>query len=72
MVKVLLKQKFVESFLARKNKSQNWLAFKLGISSGYMSQLMNGTRCPSPKMREKLLKNFVDINFDDLFNIQDQ
>ncbi len=67
MVKVLIKQREFEKLLARKNKSQNWLAMRLGISSGYMSQLMQGSRCPSPELRARILKVFGDQSFDDIF-----
>ena len=69
MVKVFLKADSVEKLLAKKNLSQNWLALKMGISSGYISQLIKGERCPSPKIREKMLNLFKDKKFDDLFYI---
>ncbi len=69
MVKVTLKRQAVASILARKNKSQNWLAGRLGISSGYMSQLLNGERAPSPRMRDRILEYFESMSFDDLFSI---
>ena len=69
MVKVKLKSGVIENILAHKNLSQNGLAGKLGISSGYISQLLNGKRLPSPEMREKFLTYFNDLGFDDLFEI---
>jgi transcriptional regulator with XRE-family HTH domain len=66
-----LKRKEIGKRLARKNVSQNWLARKLGISSGYMSQLMCGVRHPSPKLREKIMNSLSECNFDDLFTIID-
>ncbi len=70
MVKVLFKTSAFEKLLAKKNKSQNWLALNLRISSGYMSQLMQGSRCPSPELRERILKVFGDSEFDDIFRIE--
>jgi transcriptional regulator with XRE-family HTH domain len=58
--------------LARRNISQNWFADRLGTSSGYMSQLMNGTRNPSPKMREKILGFLTEYQFDDLFYLPEE
>jgi len=69
MVKVKLKPGIIENILARKSLSQNGLAVKLGISSGYISQLLNGKRLPSPEMRKKFLTYFGDLSFDDLFEI---
>jgi transcriptional regulator with XRE-family HTH domain len=51
--------------------SQNEFAVKLGISSGYMSQLVCGTRCPSPKLRRRLLELSDPLTFNDLFVIED-
>lgn len=70
MVKVALKAQGLLKILAKKNKSQNWLAYRMQISSGYMSQLMTGVRHPSPRMREKMLAALPDYVFDDLFRIE--
>ena len=60
----------MKKILIRKNKSQNWFAQRIEVSSGYMSQLMNGSRSPSPKVRERILNYLADYNFDDLFIIK--
>lgn len=70
-MKVLLKNKAIKEILIRKNKSQNWLAHRLEVSSGYMSQLMEGSRNPSPKLRERILNNLPEHKFDDLFEIKE-
>ena len=46
--------------------SQNELARFLGLSQGYLSQLTNGKRSPSPKTRRRMLQAF-DVQFSDLF-----
>ncbi|MBP7088996.1 MAG: XRE family transcriptional regulator [Candidatus Omnitrophica bacterium] len=69
-MKVYLKNKSLERILIRKNKSQNWFAHRIEVSSGYMSQLMDGFRCPSPKVREKIMSNLPEHSFDDLFSIK--
>ena len=46
--------------------SQNELARFLGLSQGYLSQLTNGKRSPSPKTRRRMLRAF-DVQFSDLF-----
>ena len=71
MVKVALKARNLLRILARKNKSQNWLAYRMEISSGYMSQLMTGARHPSPKMRERFLQVLDEVAFDELFEIRE-
>ena len=70
-MKVYMRRKEVKKILIRKNKSQNWLARRLEISSGYMSQLMNGSRNPSPKLRERIMKKLPEHKFDDLFEIRE-
>jgi transcriptional regulator with XRE-family HTH domain len=57
--------------IARRNMSQNMLAIRVGSSSGYISQIMCGTRIPSPKMREKLLTVLAPLTFDDIFIIEE-
>ncbi len=70
-LKVQLNAKLVRRVLAKKNLSQNWLASRIGASSGYMSQMMSGVRNPSPQMRETILQVLKDYGFDDLFKIRD-
>ena len=57
--------------IARRNMSQNMLAIRVGSSSGYISQIMCGTRTPSPRMREKLLSVLAPLTFDDIFIIEE-
>ena len=71
MLKVLVRQREVERFLTRRNLSQNAFAERLGISSGYMSQLMRGNRYPSAELRAKILRSLKNIAFDDIFAIVD-
>lgn len=59
----------IVDLLTRKNLSQNWLAKRLNISSGYMSQLLTGQRTPSPSLRARILEHFPESKFDDLFEI---
>jgi len=69
-MKVKLKAQAINRILAKKNMSQNWLAQRIGTSSGYMSQMMAGSRHPSPQMRRKILEVLQDCEFDDLFTLQ--
>jgi transcriptional regulator with XRE-family HTH domain len=70
MVKVRLNGDFVALLLARRNMSQNSLAKLLGLSTGYMSQLMNGDRYPSPRLRRRILQTLNPLSFDDLFIVE--
>lgn len=70
MVKVRLNREFVELLLARRNLSQNALARQLRLSSSYIAQLMNGTRYPGPRLRQRILEELNPLSFDDLFVIE--
>jgi len=56
--------------MALHNFSQNELARRLGITSGYLSQLVNGQRCPSPSLRRRLLESLPGSSFEDLFVVE--
>ncbi len=56
--------------MARQNLSQNELARRLGITSGYLSQLVNGQRYPSPSLRRRLLEQLKGASFEDLFVVE--
>ena len=71
-MKVILKAKFIRRTLIRKNMSQNVFAQRAGVSSGYMSQLMDGSRHPSPDLRKRLMDVFPEYGFDELFKIEDR
>lgn len=71
MLKVLIRQREVEQFLIRRNLSQNAFAERLGISSGYMSQLMRGSRYPAAGLRARILRSLKNIKFDEVFEIVD-
>ena len=60
----------VWELLNRLNITQNELACKAGISSGYLSQLMSGTRCPSAEVRRNLMEVLGITEFDDLFVLE--
>jgi len=70
---VALKSSRIKKILARKNMSQNCFAMRLGLSSGYMSQLMSGMRNPSPSLREKIQAELKidESRFDEIFEICD-
>ena len=71
MLKVKLNREAIEMVLARRNLTQNALARRLGVSSGYISQIMTGGRCVSPKMRQRMLRYFRGYTFNDLFTVED-
>ena len=68
--RVRLKQRCVWDRLDQLNMSQNELARTVGITSGYLSQLMSGTRCPSAEMRQRLQDVLGIDSFDDLFILE--
>lgn len=68
--KVRMKTKIFREILARKNISQNGLGRVIKLTSGHVSQLIRGTRNPSPETRKKILKE-LDVTFDQIFRITD-
>ncbi len=70
-IRVKLNQGAVLRAIARRNMSQNMLAIRSGISSGYISQIMCGTRNPSPAVRQKLQEILQPLTFDDIFIIEE-
>jgi len=71
MPKVRLNRSAIQMAMVRRNMSQNMLAMRMDISSGYISQLMCGTRYASPRVRQKILEIFTPLTFDDLFTIEE-
>ena len=69
MLKIMLNREFVEKVLVRRNISQNGLARRLRISTSYMSQIMNGGRYISAKMRRRIYRQFRRYDFSDVFII---
>ena len=66
-MKVMLRAEAIWERLNRLNMSQNDLARLLGVSTGHLSRLINGRRCPSPRMRKLLMETLDCSEFDDLF-----
>jgi transcriptional regulator with XRE-family HTH domain len=71
MLKTMLNCAFVERILTKRNISQNSLAKRLRISSGYMSLIMNGDRYVSAKIRRRICRYFRRYDFSDIFIIID-
>ena len=65
--RVRLRAEEVWELLNRLNLTQNELARRIGRSSGYLSQLINGERCPSAETRRRLMQVLGVSDFDDLF-----
>ena len=65
--RVRLKAEVVWELLNRLNLTQNELARRIGRSSGFMSQLINGERFPSGETRQRLMDVLGVTDFDVLF-----
>ena len=68
--RVKLNPHAVWELLNRLNMSQNELATRVGASSGYLSQLMSGTRRPSAELRRRLMEALAVTRFEDLFILE--
>jgi transcriptional regulator with XRE-family HTH domain len=71
-LKVRLNKEKILIAITRRNLSQNMLAARAGLTSGYMSQIMCGDRFPSPQTRQKLLDVLKPLTFDDIFIIEER
>ncbi len=69
-IRVRLKAEAVWDLLYRLNLTQNELARRIGRSSGYLSQLINGERCPSAETRRRLMEVLGVSDFDVLFVLE--
>ena len=69
MVQYRLRAKIIRLALRRKLLSQNALARQLELCSGYMSQLLGGSRFPGRKTRLKMLEApyLRDLSFNEMF-----
>lgn len=71
MIKIIINQSALETAIARKNLSRKELAHNMGVSSYYLSRIINGKIKPSCGMRQRLLEYFKEHTFDDLFTIEE-
>ena len=53
------------------DRSQAWLARKLGVSPAYVSMLVNGSRAPSKRIRKRMLRVLGVGDFHQLFRLED-
>ncbi len=70
-MRIRLKHGRLTAELARNPLTLNRWAQEMGLRSGHLSELANGKRKhPTAKTRDKLLKG-LELDFDDLFEIED-
>ncbi len=68
--RIRLKSHRLATALGKHRRSQNAWAQRLGLSKGYLSQLVNGRRrYPSADVRRRLLEA-VELEFDELFELE--
>ena len=65
--RVLLRSEEARGLLRQLNMSRNELAQRCGLTSGYMSQLFNWERSPSPSARRRIQQTLGVDEFDTLF-----
>ena len=68
--KARLRPEPVWELITRRNMSQNELARRSEISSGYLSQLISGRKNPSPDVRKRIQAALEVDQFDDLFDLE--
>jgi transcriptional regulator with XRE-family HTH domain len=67
---VLVKSRMMRLALDRNCLSQKELAERLGLSPGYVSQIVSGARPPSPRVRRGILEVLDGVGFDQLFEVR--
>ena len=70
MTHVTINRSAFEIALAKKNLTQNGLARKIKVTSGFMSMMMTGKRQASATTRRRILQCLRGYTFDDLFIIE--
>ena len=53
------------------NLTRNDLARLIGRTSGYVSQMLSGERCPAPETRKRLMAALQVDCFEDLFILEE-
>ncbi len=65
--RVMLRSEEARGLLRQLNMSRNELAERCELTSGYMSQLFNWERSPSPSARRRIQQTLGVDDFDALF-----
>ncbi len=53
------------------NRSQRWLARKIGVSPGYLSMLIGEGRAPSGRIRRRMQRALGVEDFGELFTLEE-
>ena len=69
---VKLKSDVVRAVLAEAGISQNAFAKLIPVTSGYMSELMHGTKHPSPFIQRRIQYVLGGCRFEDLFEVEER
>ena len=69
--RVRLDQRKAWARLNALNLSQNEVARRIGRTSGYVSLMFNGERCPAPDTRKRLMEVLQVSRFEDLFYMEE-
>lgn len=66
-VRVYINAEWVRTSLMKMNRDREWLAKQIDTTKQYLWQMLDGMRCPSPQMREKIQKVFKGVPWETLF-----
>ena len=70
MRRVFLRADAVEKLMSRRNLSLSDIAREAGLSKGFLSQAMHGSRCPGPASRRRLQAALGIDKWDVLFRME--
>jgi ribosome-binding protein aMBF1 (putative translation factor) len=68
-MQVKIKTEVITETLIKTNKNQKWLADKIGVSSGYISDIISGNVVPAGKVRDNLMKALGIKEWDGLYEL---
>ena len=69
--RILLNAQALWKRLELLNMTQNELARLAGVTSGYVSLLVGGRRCPSPELRRRFMEILGVTDFHELFIVEE-
>jgi ribosome-binding protein aMBF1 (putative translation factor) len=68
-MQVKIKTNVITETLIKTNKNQKWLADKIGVSDGYISDIIAGNVVPAGKVRDKLMRALGIKEWDGLYKL---
>lgn len=69
---IVVKAAFLKKYLNDNDLSESKFAEMIGVAHSTVNRIFNGKRNPGSKFIAGVLKNFNDLNFDDVFTYESE